>query len=124
MIGPQQISRLVLPPLPPEANPGATVGRTPDARLRDMAREFETTLLSMLLKEMRQTLDEDGGFFPGDKGDVQGGLFDLFMSRHLAEAGGVGLADAIVRQMQPASATTTHDPARSARGIPRAAPPG
>jgi len=72
---------------------------------------MEATFLSMLLKEMRETLDPEGGLFPGDSGDVQGGLFDLYMSKHLADAGGVGMADAIVRQMQatgdPKTALTT-----------------
>lgn len=69
---------------------------------RRTARELEATFLSMLLKEMRQTLDSEdgGGFFPGDTGDVQGGLFDLFMSQHLAAAGGFGLADAIARNLR------------------------
>jgi flagellar protein FlgJ len=89
-------------------------------RLADTARELEATFLSMLLKEMRQTLDEDGGLFPGDTGDVQGGLFDLYMSKHLADAGGVGMAAALERQLQHTYApgrTTPDDPvARTAGG--------
>lgn len=69
--------------------------RAPDV----MAKEFEAMFLSLLLKEMRQSL-ESGGLFPGDTGDVQGGLFDLFMSNHLADAGGVGMAAAILKQIQ------------------------
>ena len=50
---------------------------------------------------MRQTLDQDdGGLFPGDTGDVQGGLFDQFMGQHLANAGGFGLAAALDRQLR------------------------
>jgi flagellar protein FlgJ len=67
-----------------------------------MAKEFEATFLSMLLKEMRQTLEPEGGLFPGDSGDVQGGLFDLYLGRHLAVSGGVGMAAALVRQIAPA----------------------
>lgn len=73
-------------------------------RVKSMAKEFEATFLSMLLKEMRQTLDEDGGLFPGDTGDVQGGLFDMFMGQHLADAGGIGVAAYLQRQMQTAEA--------------------
>jgi flagellar protein FlgJ len=82
-----------------------------------MATEMEATFLAMLLKEMRETLDPDeGGLFPGDSGDVQGGLFDLFMSRHLAESGGVGVAASLLRQVRdggtPAKTPpTTHAPA-------------
>jgi flagellar protein FlgJ len=79
-----------------------------------MAKEFEATFLSMLLKEMRQTLDPDGGLFPGDGGDVQGGMFDMFMGSHLADAGGVGLADALVRQLR--SSAYAPPPDRPAAG--------
>lgn len=86
-------------------------------------------MLTMLLKEMRQTLEPDG-MFPGDTGDVQGGLFDMFMSRHLADSGGVGLADAIVRQLRPPGATDPVIPADANRpaippaGIIPGPPPG
>jgi flagellar protein FlgJ len=91
--------------LPLAAQSGAKVQGAGDARAKDMAKEFEATLLSMLLKEMRQTLDpEEGGLFPGDSGDVQGGLFDLYLGRHLADSGGVGLAATLVRQMTPTDA--------------------
>jgi flagellar protein FlgJ len=67
-----------------------------------MAREFEATFLSMIIKQMRETLDQDGGgLFPGDSGDVQGGLFDMFLGRHLADSGGVGLAAVIERNVRP-----------------------
>jgi peptidoglycan hydrolase FlgJ len=83
---------------------GATVHDAAAAtKLKNTAKEFEATLLSMLLKEMRQTLDEDGGLFPGDSGDVQGGLFDMFMSRHLADSGGIGLAAYLERQIHATS---------------------
>jgi flagellar protein FlgJ len=99
MLGAELLSRLALPPLPPEANSGANLQRDEQTRLRDMAKEFEATFLSMLLKEMRQTLEPDGGFFVGDTGDVQGGLFDLFLGRHLAEVGGIGMANSLMQQL-------------------------
>jgi flagellar protein FlgJ len=82
-----------------------------------MARDFEATFLGMVLKEMRQTLDPDGGLFAGDTGDVQGGLFDLYLGQHLAAAGGVGLATAITRQLGPDS--THARPAGPPPGGPR-----
>lgn len=103
MTGPEGISSPAAALLPTAGRAGATVPKAAEAKVREMAKEFEATLLGMLLKEMRQTLDEDGGFFPGDSGDVQGGLFDMFLSKHLADAGGIGLAAALVRQMAPPS---------------------
>src|SRR5215218_9859234 len=78
---------------------GSKVQSKSDAKTKEMATEFEAMFLSILLKEMRQAL-EPGGLFPGDTGDVQGGLFDLYMSQHLADGGGFGLAAALERQIQ------------------------
>ena len=79
---------------------GAMLSR-PDSRIAKTAKDFEATFLSLLLKEMRQTLDKkEGGFFAGDSGDVQGGLFDLFLSKHLADHGGFGLATVLERQLR------------------------
>jgi Rod binding domain-containing protein len=64
-----------------------------------VATSFESMFLSMMMKEMRQTLDE-GGFFGEDKGDVYGGLFDLYLGQHLAQAGGIGIANLIRRQLE------------------------
>ena len=71
----------------------------------------------MLLKEMRQTLEQDGGLFPGDTGDVQGGLFDLYLGKHLADSGGFGLAAVLERQLRHTYAPATGlgpPPARAA----------
>lgn len=96
-------------PIPTSPESGATFHR-PDPRLAETAKELEATFLSLLLKEMRQTLDEDGGgLFPGDTGDVQGGLFDLYLGKHLADAGGVGMAAALGRDLR----NTTYAPAPS-----------
>ena len=100
MFGAEGISTAATLPPPLATKPGATVKGAADARLKDMAKEMEATFLSMLLKEMRQTLEPDGGLFPGDTGDVQGGMFDLFLGQHLAAAGGFGLAAAFDRHLR------------------------
>ena len=76
--------------------------RAGDAKaLPALARQFESVFLSQLLKNMRQTLDSDsGGLFANDPGDVQGGLFDMMMGRHLADAGGIGLANVLMRELK------------------------
>ena len=118
-------------PLPLAAVPiglktGATVRpflsatRTPD-RIAETAKDFEATFLSLLLKEMRQTLDTEGGggLFAGDTGDVQGGLFDLYLGKHLADAGGVGFAPAIERQLRyTTNARPVAPPARASLAGP------
>src|SRR5579871_1971784 len=81
--------------------------------LKSAASEMETMFLSMLLKQMRQSNDsEEGGMFPGDNGDIYGGLFDFYMSKHLAEAGGFGLGSSLTSQLearQPKE-SQSHDP--------------
>jgi flagellar protein FlgJ len=126
MLGAEGISPAGALSLPLASKPGATVKGAADAKLKDMAKEMEATFLSMLLKEMRQTLEPEGGLFPGDSSDVQGGLFDLYMSKHLADSGGVGLATALVRQMQATAPKTapTHEPTPLSPAAGDHVPPG
>jgi flagellar protein FlgJ len=88
--------------------------RTPS--LKDAAQGFESVFLSMLLKEMRQTL-EPGSLFGNDSSDIYGGLFDQFMAQHLAQGQGMGLAKALMRQLEP---TATHGESQSTP-VPRSA---
>ncbi|MFV0445130.1 MAG: rod-binding protein [Planctomycetaceae bacterium] len=62
------------------------------APLDRAVKEFESLFVSMLLKEMRQTLGEDG-LFPGDSSDSLGGMFDQQMAEHICQQGGLGLAE-------------------------------
>lgn len=116
------ISQFIPLPSVPAATPlkpDATIlASTKADRLAAAVKDFEATFLGMLLKEMRQTLDADGGggLFAGDSGDVQGGLFDLFLGKHLADAGGVGIASALARNWR--YTTNDRDP------LPPAAGPG
>lgn len=65
----------------------------------DVAAEFESLFVSLLLKEMRSTLQD--GLFGGESSDSYGGLFDMYLGRHLAQAGGIGLKDAVSGYIQP-----------------------
>jgi Rod binding domain-containing protein len=84
--------------------PGSALEGKNKPSLKDAAQGFESVLLSLLLKEMRKTL-EPGSLFGDDKSDVYGGLFDQFMSQHLAQGKGMGLAHSLINQLEP---TTTH----------------
>lgn len=70
--------------------------------LASAARGLESTFLSLLLKEMRQALEPEG-LFGKDGGDVLGGMFDHFMSQHLMQVGGVGMARALQQQLGKAA---------------------
>jgi Rod binding domain-containing protein len=70
-----------------------------DSRALDVvANGIESMFLSILLKEMRQTL-EPGTMFPGDSGDILGGMFDLFLGQHLAQTGGLGIGAMVKKQL-------------------------
>ncbi|MEP3482260.1 MAG: rod-binding protein [Fuerstiella sp.] len=57
-----------------------------------MAQEFETLMLSQLIKQMRKSSGGEG-LFPGDDSDTYGGMFDMMIGKFLSESGGFGLAD-------------------------------
>jgi len=84
----------------PPGLPGTTIDAHHKPSLKDAAQGFESVFLSMLLKEMRQSL-EPGSLFGNDKSDVYGGMFDQFMAQHLAQGKGIGLAQAFLKQMEP-----------------------
>lgn len=60
----------------------------------EAAKQLESLFISLLLKEMRQTIGSEDGF-AGDKSDTIGGLFDQYMGEHLAAGGGLGVADSL-----------------------------
>jgi peptidoglycan hydrolase FlgJ len=64
------------------------------------AQGFESMFLSLLLKEMRQTLDP-GGLFSQDTSDIHGGLFDMYLGQHLSQAGGIGIGALVKHYLQP-----------------------
>lgn len=71
----------------------------------DIVTEFESVIVSELLKSMRST-SEEGGMFPGDKSDTYGGMFDMYFGRFIAENGGLGLKgllDKGLNQFSPGS---------------------
>ena len=63
------------------------------------AKDFESVFTSMLLKEMRKTL-EPTSLFGEDSSDIYGGLFDQFMGQHVADAGGIGIAKVVLESMK------------------------
>lgn len=75
-------------------------GAVPDS-LRKVAQDFEAIFMSMMLKELRNTGLGDG-LFAGDNGDMLGSMFDQYLGEHLAEAGGLGVAQLLAAAEQPA----------------------
>ncbi len=70
------------------------------ASAEEVAADFESIFVSQLLKEMRNTLQE--GLFSGEGSDTYGGLFDLYLGRHLSQAGGFGLKESLLKSLNVA----------------------
>lgn len=85
----------VLPTLvPPSAAARSGAGAAELLKGRDaaqVAHEFESMFVSMMMKAMRQA-SGDEGLFPGDSSDTLGGLFDMTLADHVAASGGIGVA--------------------------------
>jgi len=82
-------------------NLGANTGLQDLNEIENAAKEFESVFLSLMLKEMRNTLDqENGGLFAGEGSDTFGGMFDMYMSQHLAKSQPLGIGNAVGRALE------------------------
>lgn len=61
-------------------------------RIREAAKGFEEVLLQKLLDEMQKTIP-DGGLFDSSATQQVQSLFNMMLAKHVAKAGGIGLAD-------------------------------
>lgn len=66
--------------------------------LREAAKQFETLLLDMMLKSMRDTVPGDS-LLDNEGTRMFTGLLDQQFSRSIAQQGGLGLADLLVKQL-------------------------
>ena len=75
----------------------ASNGESPSLeQMKELGTEFESVFLSMLLKEMRNSLED--GFFGSEGSDSFGGMFDMFIGQHLAKSNALGVGDLLVQQ--------------------------
>ena len=65
---------------------------------REVGQQFESLFVSLLLKEMRQSLSGEG-LFPGDSSDSYGAIFDQYLGEHLAQGGAFGIAKLVNQQL-------------------------
>jgi Rod binding domain-containing protein len=83
----------------PDLRAGAKLtpsGPSPD-KVRETARELEGVFLGMLLKSMRATVGNGGLFKEGTDSQTYRDMFDQEIGRSLSRAGGIGLAQLILR---------------------------
>jgi flagellar protein FlgJ len=73
------------------------------AEAREVAGKFEAMFVQQVVAGMRESArigDGEGMFGSGPGSDTYTQWFDSYMSEHLARSGGVGVADAILREIE------------------------
>jgi Rod binding domain-containing protein len=102
-------------PLPMSTAPAS---RDPDPRMAEMRRaaeEFESVFLAQMMAPMFEGIDTDGLGGGGIGEETFRPMLIEQYSQALAQAGGVGLADSIVREMMRFQEATPEAPVGSAR---------
>lgn len=75
------------------------VGRNKEKELKDACVKFEAVFINQLWSEMRKTVPKEG-FLHSKMEDQYLSMFDQQFSEHLAENGGIGLADILMDQLK------------------------
>ena len=72
-----------------------------ESALREVARQFESLFLSEMLKSMRKAGDvfSEGNYLKSNQSELYRDMFDSQMSLTMAGGQGIGLAEALVRQL-------------------------
>ena len=91
-------SPAVLPRIDPKAAPD---------QLRKVAQEFESVFLGQMLETMFEGIDTDGPFSGGHGERVFRSLLLQEYGRTISAQGGIGIADAVVRQLLAVQETQT-----------------
>lgn len=79
------------------ANQTGTAG---DTRLRDVSREFETVMLEIVLRQMRSATRSINQEKIGMDRDTYEGWQDQMWARAMSSGNGIGLGEALYRQLQ------------------------
>jgi flagellar protein FlgJ len=72
----------------------------PNAAISEVAEQFESMFIQMMLKSMRDALPKDGLFSSNDM-ETYTEMADQQIAVNMAKSGGIGLADVIARQLRP-----------------------
>ncbi len=71
----------------------------PDASVQEVARQFESIFLNLMLQGAREAMSQEGIFSSPQLKTYQQ-MFDQQVAMDLADSGGIGLAKIIARQLQ------------------------
>jgi flagellar protein FlgJ len=71
-----------------------------DAKLKATCKDLEAVFLNLMLSNMRKTVDK-ATLFDHSQEDMMTSMLDSEMTKDMAKAGGIGLADMLYRQLHP-----------------------
>ncbi len=94
----------------------------PDAALKAAAQQFEAVFMNMMLKSMRDSVDQDG-LFDSEQTKQFTSMLDQQLSQSLSGKG-IGLADVMLRQLKPKSASPQAVAATAGAGVAAPNAPG
>ncbi len=77
----------------------ASARENPDAAVQDVARQFESIYLKMMLKSMREASFGDP-LFDSQGGEVYRDMFDNQLALQMSQGKGLGLAEMLVKQLR------------------------
>ena len=80
----------------------------PNEAVEEVAQQFEALFIQMMLKSMRDAV-EDGGLFGSDQLDTYQQMADQQTALDMASKGGIGLAEALVSQLSRHQGTEQPD---------------
>jgi Rod binding domain-containing protein len=97
-------SKLLLtePVLPPAELRLSNTDRLSDEKKMQAAKDFESLLINKLLDEMKNTITDWDGDEDGASQQIQS-IFNLYLSQHIADNGGLGLWKDIYNSMDLAA---------------------
>lgn len=73
----------------------------PDGALKEVAQEFESIFINMMLKNMRAANETIGSdLFSNNESKQYQEMLDSQMAQSMAKSGGMGIADALIRQFE------------------------
>lgn len=80
------------------------------AKIEQACRDFESLFVQQMMKQMRQTVPQDGLFSGGNAEKMYASMLDGEISKTVSEQRGIGLAPALIRQLLELSANEKNTP--------------
>ncbi|MEN6412101.1 MAG: rod-binding protein [Veillonellales bacterium] len=71
-----------------------------DIKLKHACRDMEAVFLNLLLTEMRKTVPKSSLLGDQSQEELMTSMLDSEMTKNMAQAGGIGLADMLYRQLR------------------------